>query len=163
MTTRNELVITAEAGVPFVDTVREVDAPVADVYRAYVDPALIVQWLGPRAMEMELSSWDARVGGTWSYTHKDPDGNVYGFRGVFHGVDANQAITQTFEYDGFPGHVSLDRVTFEDLGGRTRIATHTVFQSQEDRDGMVGSGMAGGMEEGYQRLEELLGARQPAS
>lgn len=162
MTTRNALVITAEAGVPFVDTVREVDAPVADVYRAYIDPALIVQWLGPRAMEMELSSWDVRVGGTWGYTHKDPDGNVYGFRGVFHGVDANHGITQTFEFDGFPDHVSLDRVVFEDLGGRTRIATHTVFQSQEDRDGMVGSGMADGMEEGYQRLEELLGARQPA-
>ncbi|WP_113718419.1 SRPBCC family protein [Arthrobacter dokdonensis] len=156
MTTNNALVVSAEPGVPFVDSVREVNAPVADVFRAYTDPELVAQWLGPRAMVMDISSWDARIGGTWAYTHTDPDGNVYGFRGVFHDVSPNQGIVQTFEYDGFPGHVSLDRVAFEDLGGRTRIVNHTAFQSQEDRDGMMGSGMEGGMAEGYDRLEELL-------
>lgn len=156
MTPKNALVVTAEPGVPFVDSVREVDAPVADVFRAYTDPDLVAQWLGPREMAMAISSWDARIGGTWAYTHTAPDGNAYGFRGVFHDVTPNQGIVQTFEYDGFPGHVSLDRVVFEDLGGRTRIVNHTTFQTQEDRDGMMASGMEGGMAEGYERLEELL-------
>ncbi|MCQ9165319.1 SRPBCC family protein [Arthrobacter sp. STN4] len=159
MTTANALVVTAEPGVPFVDSVREVDAPVADVFRAYTDPDLVVQWLGPRELAMDLSSWDARIGGTWAYTSRDPAGNSYGFRGVFHDVDPGRGIVQTFEYDGFPGHVSLDSVVFEDLGERTRIRNHTTFQSQEDRDGMVASGMERGMAEGFERLEELLAAK----
>lgn len=158
MKSRNALILTAAPGVPFVDTVREVEAPVADVFRAYVDPALVSQWLGPRDLVMEIHEWDARVGGSWGYTHVDPEGNRYGFRGVFHDVAAGRSVVQTFEFDGFPGHVSLERVEFEDLGGRTRIVNHTVFQSLEDRDGMVASGMERGVREGYERLEELLGA-----
>lgn len=157
MTTSNALIVTAEPGMPFVDMIREVDAPVADVYRAYVEPDLVRQWLGPRDLVMVVDSWDARVGGSWAFVHIDPAGNRYGFRGVFHDVAENQGIVQTFEYDGFPGHVSLERVGFEDLGGRTRIVTHTVFQSLEDRDGMVASGMERGVREGYERMEELLG------
>lgn len=159
MTTNNALVVTAEPGVPFVDTVREVDAPVADVYRAHIDPALVVQWMGPRRLSTEILDWDARIGGTWAFTQSGPDGSVYGFRGVFHDLVPNRSIVQTFEYDGFPGHVSLDRIVLEDLGGRTRITGHSVFQSQEDRDGMVASGMDSGVREGYERLEELLGNR----
>ena len=157
MTTNNALVVTAEPGVPFMGIVREVDAPVADVFRAYIEPALVRQWLGPRNLEMDIDSWDARTGGSWAYTHIDPSRARYGFRGVFHDVAENKSITQTFEFDGYPGHVSLERVEFEDLGGRTRIINHSVFQSVEDRDGMVASGMERGVREGYERLDELLG------
>ncbi|MGA7203891.1 MAG: SRPBCC family protein [Specibacter sp.] len=157
MTTNNALVVTAEPGVPFVGAVREVDAPVAEVFRAYTDPALVIQWMGPRALAMTIAAWDVRTGGVWAFTHTDPDGNAYGFRGVFHDVVPNLSLVRTFEFDGYPGHVSLERVEFEDLGGRTRILNHTAFQSQEDRDGMVASGMEYGVREGYERLEELLG------
>ncbi|WP_269939206.1 SRPBCC family protein [Arthrobacter sp. HY1533] len=157
MTTTNALVVTAEPGVPFVSSVREFEAPVADVFRAYVDPDLVVQWLGPRDLSMEIDAWDARTGGSWAFTHIDAEGNRYGFRGVFHDVTENSSIVQTFEFDGFPGHVSLERLEFIDLGGRTRIVNHTAFQSQQDRDGMVASGMERGVREGYERLEELLG------
>ncbi|MEO6530741.1 MAG: SRPBCC domain-containing protein, partial [Specibacter sp.] len=75
----------------------------------------------------------------------------------------NEQIVQTFEFDGYPGHVSLERVTLEDLGGRTLIRIHSVFQSQEDRDGMVASGMERGVREGYERLEELLGVSPAVS
>lgn len=157
MTTNNALVVTAEPGVPFVGAVREVDAPVAEVFRAYTDPALVIQWMGPRALAMTIAAWDVRIGGVWAFTHTDPDGKAYGFRGVFHDVVPNLSLVRTFEFDGYPGHVSLERVEFEDLGGRTRILNHTAFQSQEDRDGMVASGMEYGVREGYERLEELLG------
>ena len=160
MNNKNALVITAEPGVPFVDMVRELDASVVDVFRAYTDPDLVRQWLGPRGLVMEMGSWDARVGGNWAYVHIDPAGGRYGFRGVFHDVVENSSIVQTFEFDGVPGHVSLERVRFIDLGGRTRIESHAVFQSVEDRDGMVASGMESGVRDGYERLDELL-ARQP--
>jgi uncharacterized protein YndB with AHSA1/START domain len=159
MTIHNPVTVTAQPGVPFVEIVREFDAPVADVYRAYTDPNLVARWLGPRRLVMELHEYDVRPGGTYSYTHRDADGTAYGFHGVFHSVDWERRIVQTFEFDGYPGHVSLDTADFQDLGGRTRVITSSVFQSVEDRDGMIASGMEGGLTEGYERLDELLAAQ----
>jgi len=148
--------ITAPAGSPFIDITREVAAPPALLYRAYTEPELLKQWLGPRKYEMTVERWDLSEGGAWRYTHRDDAGNAYGFHGVFHSV-APDNMVQTFEFDGAPGHVSLEKVVFEDLGnGRTLIRNHSVYQSVEARDAMVGAGMAEGVNEGYERLDELL-------
>lgn len=156
MTTHNPVTVTAQPGVPYVDIVREFDAPIAAVYRAYVEPELVAQWLGPRELVMDVTEYDVRPGGKWAYTHTDPAGTPYGFSGVFHSVQPLGRIVQTFEFDGYPGHISLESVTFEDLNGRTRIRVHSVHQAQEDRDGMIASGMERGVTEGFERLDELL-------
>jgi uncharacterized protein YndB with AHSA1/START domain len=148
--------ITAPAGLPFVDITREFNAPPALLLRAYTEPDLLKQWLGPRQYEMVVEQWDVREGGAWRYTHRDAEGNAFGFHGVFHSIEPT-AMVQTFEFDGAPGHVSLDKVSFEDLGnGRTAIRNHSVFQSVEDRDAMVAAGMGDGVNEGYERLDELI-------
>ena len=61
-----------------------------------------------------------------------------------------------FEFEGAPGHVSLDTMTLEERNGRTIVRTNSLFQSVEARDAMVQSGMADGMSQGYDQLEELL-------
>jgi uncharacterized protein YndB with AHSA1/START domain len=155
--------ITAEPGVPFIDVLREFDAPRELIFRAHVDPELVVQWLGPRGYEMVVEAWDPRDGGSWRYTHRDGDGNVYGFHGVFHGQATPDVMTQTFEFDGAPGHVSLGTVSMEEHDGRTRVLVHSVYQSVEDRDAVVASGMARGMSEGYQRLDELAAQLVPVA
>lgn len=153
----NALKITAPEGIPFIDTEREFDFPVADVFRAHKDPDLVVQWLGPRGMTMQMGHYDFRTGGSYSYLHTGPDGVPYEFSGVFHTVRENEFALQTFEFGGYPDVVSLEFMTFEDLGnGRTRLKGHSVYPSQEARDGMLHSGMEGGMTEGYERLDELL-------
>lgn len=152
----NQTTITAYPGLPFIDIVREYDAPRELVYRAYTDPELVVQWLGPRRLTMELGTFDVRNGGSWSYVHRDADGTGYGFRGVFHTAEAPERIIQTFEFLGAPGQVSLETTDFEDLGERTRATTHAVYPSIEARDAMIESGMASGVTEGNERLDELL-------
>jgi uncharacterized protein YndB with AHSA1/START domain len=148
--------IDAPAGVPFVDITREFDAPLELVRRAWTDPDLVKQWLGPRKYEMVIEQWDARAGGAYRYVHRDDAGNEFGFHGVFHSNDPDNMV-QTFEFEGMPGHVSLDRLQLEDIGGgRTRAHIHSVFQSLEDRDGMVQAGMGDGVNEGFERLDELL-------
>ena len=148
--------IDAPAGVPFVDITREFDAPLELVRRAWTDPDLVKQWLGPRKYEMVIEQWDARAGGAYRYVHRDEAGNEFGFHGVFHSNDPDNMV-QTFEFEGMPGHVSLDRLQLEDIGGgRTRSRMHSVFQSLEDRDGMVQAGMGDGVSEGFERLDELL-------
>ena len=152
----SEMQVTAEPGVPQVVVTRTFDAPRELVYRAFTEPALLVQWLGPRKYTMKIDRFDLRDGGTWRYVHSDDAGNAFGFHGVFHGEASIDGIVQTFEFEGVPGHVSMDTVTFEQTGGKTTVRTNTVFQSVEARDGMVESGMASGMSEGYDRLQDLL-------
>ena len=152
----SELQITAEPGVPQVLSSRELDAPRDLVYRAFSEPELLAQWLGPRKYTMTVERFDLRDGGTWRYVHSDEAGNAYGFHGVFHGVPSPEGMVQTFEFEGAPGHVSLDTVTFEERDGKTIVRTNSLFQSVEARDAMVSSGMGDGMNQGYERLDELL-------
>jgi uncharacterized protein YndB with AHSA1/START domain len=152
----SELKVTAEPGIPQVITTREFDAPRDLVYRAFTEPDLLSQWLGPRRYKMTVERFDLRDGGTWRYLHTDDAGNEFGFHGVFHGDPSPDGIVQTFEFEGAPGHVQLDTVTLEDHGDSTVVRTNSVFQSVEARDAMYQQGMADGMREGYERLEELL-------
>ena len=139
------------------------NAPRELVFKAYIDPALIPQWWGPRYLTTEIDRLDARTGGEWRFVQRDPDGNEYAFHGVIHDVTAPERIVQTFEYEGMPGHVSLDTAVFEDLGGgRTRVVSQSVFQSLEARDGMAASGMEIGINEGNDRMSELLATLQTA-
>jgi uncharacterized protein YndB with AHSA1/START domain len=147
--------ISAPEGVPFIDVTREFEAPRDLVFQAYTDPKLVVQWLGPRKYEMVLDTWEPRAGGSWRYVHTDGE-HEWGFHGVFHGDLSPDGMVQTFEFEGAPGHVSLDRLTLEERDGRTIARTHSVFQTVEARDAMVEHGMAEGMNDGFDRLDELL-------
>lgn len=153
--------ITAEPGLPFIDIEREFAAPRELLFRAHVDPELLVQWLGPAKYGMRVERLEARDGGSWRYVNIDDDGRELGFRGVFHGAPSSEGITQTWEFEGFPGHVSLERLTFDELDGRTTLRIHAVYQSVEDRDGLLASGMEGGVNEGYARLDALVGRLAP--
>ncbi|KQW08252.1 polyketide cyclase [Leifsonia sp. Root4] len=156
-TTTNALTVTAPEGVQYVDFVREFDAPVAAVFRAHAEPDLVKQWLGPDGYDVEIERFNFVTGGGYRYIHRAPDGEEYAFNGVFHVVRPNDFAIQTFEYEGFADAVSIESMRFEDLGdGRTRLVGHSVYPSQEARDGMVSSGMERGMSEGYNRLDQLL-------
>lgn len=154
----NRTIVTAEPGKQEVFITREFDAPRELVFKAHTDPDLYVKWLGPRGYEMKLETFEPYSGGRYRYIHKDQEGNEYGFHGVFHEI-SEELMIQTFEFEGLPepGHVTLDTMRLEELpGGRTRVTIQSVFQSVEDRDGMVQSGMERGVREGYERLDELL-------
>jgi uncharacterized protein YndB with AHSA1/START domain len=148
--------ITAEPGLPFIEITREFAAPRALLFRAHVEPELVAQWLGPRGLTTTIDRMDVRDGGTWRFTHRDAAGNEYGFHGVHHGTPSPDGIVRTFEFEGMPGHVSLESLAFEERDGRTLVRARSVFQSVADRDGMVQSGMESGVVEGYERLDELL-------
>ncbi|MHA7190474.1 SRPBCC family protein [Arthrobacter sp. MDT2-16] len=153
----NPTTITAQPGQSFVDIVREFDAPRDLVFRAFTEPELVRQWLGPHRITTEIREFDAVTGGAYSYVHRDDDGGAYGFRGIFHTVVAPERIIQTFEFDGAPHQVSLESMTFEDLGdGRTRCSGRSAFLAPEARDAMISSGMEVGVNEGYERLDVVL-------
>lgn len=163
MTTKTKTQIIAEPGVQQIVITREFAAPRELLFRAYTEPELLVQWLGPRRLTMTVDHFDVRDGGTWRYTHSGADGIAHGFHGVYHGVPSPNGIVQTFEYEGAPGHVSLETLTFEERDGKTVVRQSAVFQSVEDRDSAVQSGMEEGVNDSMERLDELLARLAPAN
>jgi uncharacterized protein YndB with AHSA1/START domain len=158
----HETEIVADPALPTIVITREFEATPDRVFRAYTEPDLVAQWLGPRRLTIRIDQFDARTGGSYRYVHAEADGiTEYAFRGVFHEVRPVDRIVQTFTYEGYPDGVSLETATFEDLGGRTRVTTKSVMDSIEARDAVIASGMEGGLREAYERLDELLG--EPAS
>jgi uncharacterized protein YndB with AHSA1/START domain len=156
-TQHNPTTITAEPGTPFLEVVREFDATPDLVFRATTEPELVVQWLGPRDLRMSIQTWDARTGGSYAYTHSRHDLEAH-FRGVFHTVRTNELVIQTFEFEGAPDEVCVETARYEDLGGRTRLTTRSVFPSVEAREMALQSGMTHGIYESMDRLGELLGS-----
>jgi uncharacterized protein YndB with AHSA1/START domain len=148
--------IIVPAGVPQVIVEREFDAPAELVLRAHLDPGLLARWLGPRELTLTVERYETHHGGTWRYVHREPGGNEYAFHGVFHGEPSAAGIVQTFEYEGTPGHVKLDTTTFAERDGKTLLRTVSTFQSVDDRDAMVASGMERGLRDSGDRLDTLL-------
>ena len=148
--------IIAEPGKQEIIMKRIYDAPRALVFKAYTDRAIIPQWWGPRRYATIVDKLDARPGGLWRFLNRDKDGTEYAFHGVYHEVAAPERIVATFEFEGVPGHVSLETLTLEESGGRTTLTNRSVFQSVADRDGMLQEGMEEGATETMDRLAELL-------
>jgi len=135
---------------------RVFDAPRDRVFAAFTDPELIPRWWGPHGTTTIVDVMDVRAGGSWRFVSRNSDGSETGFRGTYREVTPPEQIVQTFEWEGMPGYVSVETATFEDLGDRTKVTNTTIFHTTEERDGMLASGMEGGMNETYARLDELL-------
>lgn len=158
----NRIQIKAEPGKQEVTITRTLDAPRELVFKAHTDPSIIPLWWGPRRLTTTVERMEVRPGGYWRFVQRDAQGNAYAFHGAFHSVDAPTRLVQTFEFEGMPGHVSLDTLTLEEREGKTYLKSHSVFQSVEDRDGMLASGMEEGVVDMYERIEELAASQTDA-
>ena len=158
--------IEADPQIPTIRIVRDFAAPRAAVYRAWTDPDLVAQWLGPKSLHMKIDTWDARTGGSYRYRAIREGQEIAAFYGSFHELRPDRRLVQTFTFEGVPDGVSLDTVTFEDLdapggpddsgGGGTRVTIFSVVHSLATRDMILASGMDQGVVEGYERLDALL-------
>ncbi|OZM75020.1 ATPase [Amycolatopsis antarctica] len=157
-TTEKKNIVTAEPGSFEIRTERAFDAPRELVYRAFTDPELVTRWWGPDALSTVVETLEARAGGNWRFVHTDGDGTEYGFHGVFHQVTPGERIVQTFEFEGMPGHIALETLTLTEENGKTTVSGSSIYQSVQDRDGMVASGMEGGWSQSMDKLEALLGS-----
>ncbi len=157
--TYTRAVIVTDTEVPVVRITRDFTGTVEQLMRAHTDPELFRRWVGPKDLTTTIRAWDARTGGEWSYvaSRTGDDGlEEYGFHGSFHEVGEDR-IVQTFTFDGWPQAVSLETLTFEDLGnGRTRLHAASLVDSFEGRDAFIESGMESGVQEGYDKLDAVL-------
>lgn len=153
---RYQATIEADEKVPIIRITREFDATPAQLLRAHTDPELFARWVGPDGMDTRIVDWDPTSGGKWRYI-ASRDGEDYGFHGCFHEV-GDEKIVQTFTFEGVPEGVALETLWFEDLGdGRTRLRAQSLCDSFEDRDAWLASGMQEGVDQGYAKLDDLVG------
>ena len=155
----NKTKMTAEPGGREVVITQVFDAPREQVFKAFSDPSLIPEWWGPKYLSTTVEKMDVRPGGSWRIIQRDPTGNKYGFHGVYHDVVPPERSVRTSEFEGMRGHVSLETANFEERDGRTVVTTIVVFQTVEDRDAAVKSGMEKGVVESRERFAELLARR----
>lgn len=150
---------TAEPGKQEVVMTRIFDAPREKVFKAFTDPEALIKWWGGKTYTTTVDQLEIRRGGSWRFLHTDKDGNQFAFRGVYHDITAPKRLIFTFEFEGKPGHVLLETVVLEELeGNKTKLTDTSVYQSVEDRDGMVAAGMEEGATEGLETLAELVEA-----
>lgn len=134
---------------------RVFNAPLDRVWDAFSRIEQLVQWWG-RGNRLDVERWEFRKGGHYRFVEHS-DGEQHGFEGRFREITPRERIVQSFEWDGMPAHVAIDSTTFIDLGdGRTKVVTDSQYHTPQERDGMLASGMADGLNEGYRALDALL-------
>ena len=135
---------------------RVFDAPRELVFEAHTSAEHMRNWWGPRKYETVSAEVDFRAGGKWRVVHRGPDGDEYAFRGEFREIVPPERIVWTFEYEGAPGQIAVERLTFDEHDGKTTLTTVSDAGSKEARDAMLESGMLDGAEETWDRLDEYV-------
>ncbi len=134
---------------------RVFNAPRERVWQAFTDSKLLAQWWG-RGNKLVIERYELERGGHWRFVEHSDHG-VHGFEGRYREVTPPERISMTFEWDGMPGYPAVSTAVFEDLGdGRTKVVSTMQFYTPEERDGMLHSGMEGGMNQSYAALDALL-------
>ena len=145
--------VTAEAGKQEMVITREFDLPVDLLFKAYVEPEIVEQWMGTKVLKME-----SKKHGSWRIETSDPKGNM-AFRadGVIHEFITDQKITRTFEMENTPFGVQLEIYTFEKLSDDTsRLNMHVIYESVAQRDQVLKLPFAQGINMAHNRLEEIV-------
>ena len=146
---KQKTIINAEDGKQELLITREFDLPVELLFKAYIEPELVEQWMGTKVMKLE-----SKKHGSWQFETTDAKGNKYGFNGTIHEFSLNQKITRTFEMENTPFGIQLEFLEFEKLTDDTsKLIMHIVYRSVAHRDQMLQIGMAQGMNMAHNRLQ----------
>jgi len=134
---------------------RVFDAPRHLVFDAFTKPELLKRWFGPRGWSLVVCEVDLKVGGTFRFVLRGPDGRDMGMRGVYREIVAPERSVHVESFDDFPGESQVTTVLVEQ-GGKTTLTATVLYPSQEIRDMVAKSGMEHGAAESYDKLAELL-------
>ncbi len=150
--------VTAADGQPTIEFTREFEADAVRLFTAHVDPVQVAQWIGPHGTTCTIRHFDARTGGSWSYLVSAGNGGSWAFFGSFHEVTAPSRLVQSWEYEGDPGQVNFEVLTFTDLGGgRSRLHGLSVFLTVAARDACLAD-FDQARDVDFERLDTLLAA-----
>jgi uncharacterized protein YndB with AHSA1/START domain len=135
---------------------REFDAPAHLVYRAVTEPELVRRWWSGQRGEVTVCEIDLRVGGKWRYAMRaDSSGDEFAFYGEYREIVPNERIVCTEVFEPFPDDGALNTMTLTERDGRTTLTTLVEHSTPQARDMHINSGMEGGMQEAFDKLEQV--------
>lgn len=145
--------ISAENGQQEILITREFDLPLELLFKAYVEPEILEQWMGTKVLKLENKKH-----GSWQFETKDPNGNVvFSANGVIHDFVPNERIIRTFEMDNANFAPQLEFLEFEKLTDETsKITIQTIYKSVEHRDYQLKLPFAQGLNMAHNRLQEIV-------
>jgi uncharacterized protein YndB with AHSA1/START domain len=143
--------VTAEEGKQELVITREFDLPLELLFKAYVEPDLVEQWMGTKVLKLENKKH-----GSYQFVTTDPKGNKHGFNGVIHEFSLNRKITRTFEMENTSFGIQLEYLEFEQLNHDTsKLNIHTIYKSVALRDQMLKLPFAQGINMAHNRLQDI--------
>ena len=144
--------INAEEGKQDLVITREFDLPLSLLFKAYVEPEIIEQWMGTKVLKLE-----SKKHGSYQFETTDPRGNKYGFNGVIHEFTAGEKIARTFEMENTPYGVQLEIYEFEQLSNdRSRLKMHVIYESVAQRDQVLQLPFAKGINMAHNRIQDIV-------
>jgi uncharacterized protein YndB with AHSA1/START domain len=158
MTSSGTAVVTLPTDTQILIT-RKFAAPKHLVYQAWTTPELIKRWWSGDRGVVTTADVDLRVGGTWRYVMRANGGFEVAFHGEFREIVPNERIVCTEIYEGVPdGQAAVCTHTFTEKDGQSTLTLLTQLASKADRDAIIDSGMEGGMQAGWDLLEQVAGS-----
>lgn len=139
-----------------IELTRVFNAPRRLVFEAHSKCEHVRHWWGGPNSTMTTCQMDFRPGGAWRYVVRKPTGQEYGFGGEYCEIVPPERIVWTFGFDGMPGKPGLEVYSFEEYDGKTTLRSSAKFNSVQQRDGVIASGMEKGAAEMWDRLEAYL-------
>jgi uncharacterized protein YndB with AHSA1/START domain len=144
--------INAEDGKQELVITRDFDLPLDLLFKAYVEPDLLEQWMGTKVLKLE-----SKKHGSYQFETTDPKGNKYRFNGVIHEFTPNQKITRTFEMENMSLGVQLEFYHFEPVTADTsRLNMHVIYESPAHRDRVLKMGMTHGINMAHNRIQDIV-------
>jgi len=144
--------VNAEEGKQEIVITREFDLPVELLFKAYVEPEIVEQWMGTKVLKLENKKH-----GSYQFETTDPKGNKHGFNGAIHEFVPNQKITRTFEMEHTPFPIQLEFLEFEQLtDDSSKLTMHIVYKSVEHRDQILQMPFAQGINMAHNRLQDIV-------
>lgn len=145
--------IEAEDGKQDIVITREFDLPLELLFKAYVEPEIVAQWMGTNVLKLEC-----KPHGSWQFETTDAQGKVvFRANGVIHAFVPNQKITRTFEMENAPFPVQLEFLEFESLTDNTsKLTMQIVYRSVAHRDQMLQLPFAKGLNWAHNRLQDVV-------
>jgi uncharacterized protein YndB with AHSA1/START domain len=133
-------------------------APARTLFEVWTKPEHVRKWYPVRGTTMTVCEIDLRVGGAWRWVVTHPKGGDIAFSGVFREIDPPRRLQRTEVFEAMPGPGSLGTLTFDEQDGQTTLTINMLFQSKQDRDVCLRSGMELGVKECFQKIDELVAA-----
>lgn len=145
--------VNAENGKQEIVITRQFDLPLELLFKAYVSPEIVEQWMGTKVQKLENKKH-----GSYQFETTDADGNiVFQANGTIHEFAPNQKIVRTFEMDNTPFGVQLEFLEFEKLtDDSSKLKMHIVFRSVALRDQLLALPFAQGINMAHNRLQEIV-------